>query len=111
MRKRNKALGNLSTFQSLLVQCLEVYLENPEGSPEATGSALVSILSTLFTNLVLANAVQEALASLIQPLTLFYKQAGSEPPKFTSQLLTKVATESLTSQCVVRKRHNVHKLN
>lgn len=96
MRKRNKALGNLSTFQSLLVQCLEVYLEGPEGSPEATGAALVSILSTLFTNLALANAVQEALTSLIQPLTLFYKQAGGELPKFTSQLLAKVSTESLT---------------
>uniref|UniRef100_A0A7N5ZWZ4 Telomere-associated protein Rif1 N-terminal domain-containing protein n=1 Tax=Anabas testudineus TaxID=64144 RepID=A0A7N5ZWZ4_ANATE len=59
MRKRNKALGNLSTFQSLLVQCLEVYLEGPEGSSEATGTSLVSILSALFTNLALANAVQE----------------------------------------------------
>uniref|UniRef100_A0A7N6FFZ1 Telomere-associated protein Rif1 N-terminal domain-containing protein n=1 Tax=Anabas testudineus TaxID=64144 RepID=A0A7N6FFZ1_ANATE len=80
MRKRNKALGNLSTFQSLLVQCLEVYLEGPEGSSEATGTSLVSILSALFTNLALANAVQEALTSLIQPLTQFYRQAGSEPP-------------------------------
>ncbi|KAM7380181.1 hypothetical protein PAMP_003494 [Pampus punctatissimus] len=89
-RKRNKALGNLSTFQSLLVQCLDVYLENSEAPAEATGVALVSILSALFTNLVLANAVQEALASLIQPLTVFYKQAASEPPKFTSQILTKL---------------------
>uniref|UniRef100_A0A4W6F1L7 Replication timing regulatory factor 1 n=1 Tax=Lates calcarifer TaxID=8187 RepID=A0A4W6F1L7_LATCA len=62
MKKRNKALGNLTTFQSLLVQCLEVYLEGPEdASSEATGVALVSILSALFTNLTLANAVQEAL--------------------------------------------------
>ncbi|XP_040913200.1 telomere-associated protein RIF1 isoform X2 [Toxotes jaculatrix] len=90
MRKRNKALGNLSTFQSLLVQCLDVYLEDPEASSEATGVALVSILSALFTNLVLANAVQEALASLVQPLTIFYKQAASEPPRFTSQLLAKL---------------------
>ncbi|XP_071339250.1 telomere-associated protein RIF1 isoform X2 [Trachinotus anak] len=90
MRKKNKALGNLSTFQSLLVQCLDVYLEGPEASSEATGVALVSILSALFTNLVLVNAVQEALASLIQPLTLFYKQAASEPPTFTSQLLAKL---------------------
>ncbi|XP_044071560.1 telomere-associated protein RIF1 isoform X2 [Siniperca chuatsi] len=90
MRKRNKVLGNLSTFQSLLVQCLEVYLEGTEASSEATGLALVSVLSALFTNLVLANTVKEALTSLIQPLTLFYKQAASEPPKFTSQLLGKL---------------------
>uniref|UniRef100_A0A3Q1JJZ7 Telomere-associated protein Rif1 N-terminal domain-containing protein n=1 Tax=Anabas testudineus TaxID=64144 RepID=A0A3Q1JJZ7_ANATE len=96
MRKRNKALGNLSTFQSLLVQCLEVYLEGPEGSSEATGTSLVSILSALFTNLALANAVQEALTSLIQPLTQFYRQAGSEPPRFTSQLLAKL--EKLVSE-------------
>ncbi|XP_028446635.1 telomere-associated protein RIF1 isoform X2 [Perca flavescens] len=90
MKKRNKVLGNLSTFQSLLVQCLEVYLEGPEASSDATGLALVSILSALFTNLSLANTVKEALSSLIQPLTLFYKQAASEPPKFLSQLLGKL---------------------
>uniref|UniRef100_A0A8D0AB96 Replication timing regulatory factor 1 n=1 Tax=Sander lucioperca TaxID=283035 RepID=A0A8D0AB96_SANLU len=90
MKKRNKVLGNLSTFQSLLVQCLEVYLEGPEASSDATGLALVSILSALFTNLSLANTVKEALRSLIQPLTLFYKQAASEPPKFFSQLLGKL---------------------
>uniref|UniRef100_A0A3Q1KE44 Telomere-associated protein Rif1 N-terminal domain-containing protein n=1 Tax=Anabas testudineus TaxID=64144 RepID=A0A3Q1KE44_ANATE len=87
MRKRNKALGNLSTFQSLLVQCLEVYLEGPEGSSEATGTSLVSILSALFTNLALANAVQEALTSLIQPLTQFYRQAGSKCFLFSTFLL------------------------
>uniref|UniRef100_A0A4W6EYT3 Replication timing regulatory factor 1 n=1 Tax=Lates calcarifer TaxID=8187 RepID=A0A4W6EYT3_LATCA len=97
MKKRNKALGNLTTFQSLLVQCLEVYLEGPEdASSEATGVALVSILSALFTNLTLANAVQEALASLIQPLTLFYKPAASEQPELTSQLLAKL--EKLLSE-------------
>ncbi|AWP13620.1 putative telomere-associated protein RIF1 [Scophthalmus maximus] len=90
-RKRNKALGNLSAFQSLLVRCLEVYLEASEASsPEASGVALVSVLSALFSNLVLANAVQEALASLLPHLTLFYKHAATEPPKFTSQLLAKL---------------------
>ncbi|KAF0026916.1 hypothetical protein F2P81_021653 [Scophthalmus maximus] len=90
-RKRNKALGNLSAFQSLLVRCLEVYLEASEASsPEASGVALVSVLSALFSNLVLANAVQEALASLLPHLTLFYKHAAAEPPKFTSQLLAKL---------------------
>ncbi|XP_073329575.1 telomere-associated protein RIF1 [Pagrus major] len=90
MKKRNKVLGNLSTFQSLLVQCLEVYLEGPEASPEATGLALVSILSALFTNLALPNTIQEALTSLIQPLTLLCKQVGSEPPIFPPHLLGKL---------------------
>ncbi|KAM6934601.1 telomere-associated protein RIF1 [Xenentodon cancila] len=89
-RKPNKVLGNLCTFQSLLVQCLQVYLEPPKDSSEATGSALVSILSALFTNLALADVVQEVLSSLIQPLTLFYKQAAGESPKFPSHLLGKL---------------------
>uniref|UniRef100_A0A667ZMZ6 Replication timing regulatory factor 1 n=1 Tax=Myripristis murdjan TaxID=586833 RepID=A0A667ZMZ6_9TELE len=92
IRKKNKALGNLSAYQSLLLQCLDVFLaaESPEASSEATGLALVSILSTLFTNLALPTAVQEAQTSLTQPLTLFYKQAASEPPIFSSQLVAKL---------------------
>ncbi|XP_023149787.1 telomere-associated protein RIF1 isoform X1 [Amphiprion ocellaris] len=90
MKKRSRALGNLSTFQSLLVQSLEVYLENLEGSSEATGSSLVSILSTLFTSLVLNNAIQEALNSLVHPLKMFYTRAAAEPPPFSSQLLQKL---------------------
>nr|XP_040056649.1 telomere-associated protein RIF1 isoform X2 [Gasterosteus aculeatus aculeatus] len=89
-RKRNKVLGNLSTFRSLLVQCLEVYLGGPGASCEATGLALVSIVSALFTNLALANTVREALASLVPPLAAFYQQAAGEPPKFSSQLLGKL---------------------
>ncbi|XP_028992659.1 telomere-associated protein RIF1 isoform X2 [Betta splendens] len=96
MKKRNKALGNLFTLQSLLVQCLEVYLEAPDASREAAGAALASILSTLFTNLILANSVQEALTSLIRPLSLLYEQASAEPPKFSPQLLAKL--EKLLSE-------------
>ncbi|XP_076012466.1 telomere-associated protein RIF1 [Genypterus blacodes] len=92
MRKKNKALGNLSTFQSLLIDSLEVYLavEETESPCEATGLALISVLSTLFTNLALSTAVKEALASLIQPLALLYKQGANETPKFSSLLLTKL---------------------
>ncbi|KAM9850654.1 telomere-associated protein RIF1 [Aulostomus maculatus] len=88
-RKRNKALGNLSSFHSLLVLCLDVYLESEEAS-EATGMALLSCLSALFTNLVLANTVKEVLTSVIQPLTVFYKQAAVEPPKFSEQIVAKL---------------------
>uniref|UniRef100_A0A671Z0L6 Replication timing regulatory factor 1 n=1 Tax=Sparus aurata TaxID=8175 RepID=A0A671Z0L6_SPAAU len=90
MKKRSKVMGNLSTFQSLLVQCLEVYLEGPEASSDATGLALVSTLSALFTNLALPNTIREALTSLIQPLTLLCKQASSEPPIFPQHLLGKL---------------------
>lgn len=91
-RKKNKALGNLSAYHSLLLQSLEAFLalEGPEVSSEAAGLTLVSIMSTLFTNLALATAIQEALVSLTQPLTHFYKQAASEPPRFSSQLVAKV---------------------
>lgn len=93
VKRRNKVLGNLSTFQSLLLQCLEVYLEGSEVSSEATGLALVSILSVLFTSLALANTVKEALASLTPSLTIFYQQTTSEQPKFTLQLLGKVCCQ------------------
>ncbi|XP_059198916.1 telomere-associated protein RIF1 [Centropristis striata] len=90
MKKRNKVLGNLSTFQSLLVQCLELYLEDSEASSEATGLALISVLSALFTNLALANTVKEALTSLIQPLTLLYRRAAGEEQRVSAQLLGKL---------------------
>lgn len=100
MKKQNRALGNLFTLQSLLVQCLEVYLEAPDGCREAAGAALASIMSTLFANVVLASAVREALTSLIQPLTLFYKHASAEPPVVTSQLLAKVRLVLRVAWCV-----------
>ncbi|XP_034041756.1 telomere-associated protein RIF1 [Thalassophryne amazonica] len=92
MRKKNKILGNLFTFHSLLVQCLEVYLavEDPESSSSTTGVTLASIISALFINLALAEAIKETLNCLIQPLSVFYKQAASELPKFTPQLQTKL---------------------
>ncbi|CAJ1079008.1 telomere-associated protein RIF1 isoform X2 [Xyrichtys novacula] len=89
-KKRSKVLGNLTTFQSLLVQCLDVYLEDSEAPSEPTGLALTSILSTLFSNLLLANTITAALTALIQPLTLFYKQTASKPPRFSSQLQGKL---------------------
>lgn len=91
-RKQNRALGNLSAFHSQLLRCLQVYLEAPEGSPEATGPALVSILSVLFNNLALVDAVKEALRFLVQPLALFYKQATM--PTCSAHLLEKVGSES-----------------
>lgn len=96
MKKKNKALGNLSTFQCLLVQSVEVYLDECDGSSETTGAALVSVLSTLFTNLVLGNAVKELLTAIVQPLTLLYKQAANEPPTFTAQFGAKL--EKLLSE-------------
>lgn len=98
MKKKNKVLGNLSTFQTLLVQCLQVYLEDTMTS-DATGMALVSILSVLFTNLALANVVKEVLTSLTHPLTQLYKRAASETPSFTSQLLGKVSSHQ-HEQCI-----------
>ncbi|KAJ0070157.1 hypothetical protein NL108_002477 [Boleophthalmus pectinirostris] len=98
MKKRNKVLGNLSTFQSLVVQCLNVFLDECSALSEATGTVLVSILSTLFSNLVLANAVQELLITVVQPLTQLYRQTATEPAKFTSQFVAKL--EKLLSEAL-----------
>ncbi|XP_056286933.1 telomere-associated protein RIF1 isoform X2 [Pseudoliparis swirei] len=104
-RKRNKVLGNLSTFQSLLVQCLEVYLQGPEAPPsDATGLALVSVLSALFGNLALANTVKEAVTSLVRPLALFYERAAGEPPPFSPQLLGKLDKLLCEVLCCLQSR-------
>ncbi|XP_015251904.1 PREDICTED: telomere-associated protein RIF1 isoform X1 [Cyprinodon variegatus] len=95
-RKRSKALGNLSTFVSLLAQCLEVYAAAPEDSSEAAGSALASVVSTLFANLILANCVTEALSALVRPLTLLYEHAAGESCRFSSHLQGKL--EKLLSE-------------
>ncbi|XP_055086546.1 telomere-associated protein RIF1 isoform X2 [Periophthalmus magnuspinnatus] len=100
MKKRNKVLGNLSTFQSLVVQCLNVFLDECGASSEAPGVALVSVLSTLFSNLVLASAVQELLSTVVQPLTRLYRQTATEPATFSSQFVTKLEkfiSEALSS--------------
>ncbi|KAG9348751.1 hypothetical protein JZ751_029068 [Albula glossodonta] len=85
MRKKNKALGNLTTFQALLVQILESFLsqDTPETSAEGSGvamgslgTALITILSTLFSGLALGTAVQGVLASLCAPLATLYEHAG-----------------------------------
>lgn len=90
-KKKNKVLGNLSAFLSLLVKCLEVYLQGTEAPAEAPGLALVAILTVLFANLALANTVKVALTSLVQPVSLLFKHAASETPAFSQQLLGKVS--------------------
>ncbi|XP_061092984.1 telomere-associated protein RIF1 isoform X2 [Conger conger] len=95
VRKKNKALGNLTSFQALLVEVLESFL--PEVSPEALaegtaapsagsgpGTVLIAILSTLFSNLVLGTAVLGVLSTLPGPLARLYELAGrpqNEQPK------------------------------
>lgn len=90
-KKRDKVLGNLSTFLSLLAKCLEVCLQGGEAPAEAPGSALVAILSVLFASLALANTLKAALSSLVRPVGLLFKLAASEPPAFSQQLLGKVS--------------------
>ncbi|MCJ8732578.1 hypothetical protein PDJAM_G00213040 [Pangasius djambal] len=82
VRKRNKALGNLSNFHVLLVQSLEAFLtlassEESSAVLSGIGTMLFSILSILFTNLALPTVIQESLASLTKPLALLYGQTGS----------------------------------
>ncbi|XP_035266543.1 telomere-associated protein RIF1 isoform X2 [Anguilla anguilla] len=106
VRKKNKALGNLSTFQALLVLALESFLsalesflsrDAPETAAEGsagvptggTGTVLLAILSALFGNLALGTAVLGALSALSAPLARLYEHAGrpqNEQPKFFSGL-------------------------
>lgn len=83
VRKRSKALGNLSTFHILLMQTLDALLsvDPSEESVEPTCGALngiclavVSILSTLFNNVTLPTFIQEVLSTLTKPLAQLYEK-------------------------------------
>uniref|UniRef100_A0A671K3Q8 Telomere-associated protein RIF1-like n=1 Tax=Sinocyclocheilus anshuiensis TaxID=1608454 RepID=A0A671K3Q8_9TELE len=109
VRKRSKALGNLSTFHTLLMQTLDAFLsvDLSEASVESTsgvfsgiGLTLVSILSTLFTNITLPTFIQEVLSTLTKPLTCLFEQFSShdEPSKLSATLgpkLEKLVTDLL----------------
>ncbi|XP_062390342.1 telomere-associated protein RIF1 [Sardina pilchardus] len=86
VRKKNKALGNLSTFHTLLVNCLEAFLALDPTKVAADGSGvtlggvgttLINIVSKIFSNLALPTVIQEALTVLVQPLALIFGLTGS----------------------------------
>uniref|UniRef100_A0A672T774 Telomere-associated protein RIF1-like n=1 Tax=Sinocyclocheilus grahami TaxID=75366 RepID=A0A672T774_SINGR len=96
VRKRSKALGNLSTFHTLLMQTLDAFLsvdlleasvESTSGVFSGIGLTLVSILSTLFTNITLPTFIQEVLSTLTKSLARLFKQV--------SRCLEKLATDLL----------------
>ncbi|XDV30581.1 hypothetical protein PO909_033469 [Leuciscus waleckii] len=109
VRKRSKAMGNLSTFHTLLMQTLDAFLsvDPSEESVEPTcgalnglGLTMVSILSTLLTNITLPTFIQEVLSTLTKPLAHLYEQFSSsdEPSKPSATLghkLEKLATDLL----------------
>ncbi|XP_018601719.1 telomere-associated protein RIF1 isoform X2 [Scleropages formosus] len=99
VKKKNKVLGNLAAFQTLLVQLLESFLAQ-EAHMEGTGpsmgglaSVLLAILSVLFSSLALATAVCEMLSTLSPLLATLYEQAGrpqNERPYFYSSVAPKL---------------------
>ncbi|XP_026127453.1 telomere-associated protein RIF1-like isoform X2 [Carassius auratus] len=104
VRKKSKALGNLSTFHNLLIQTLDAFLtmDLSKASVESTsgiGLMLVSNLSTLFTNITLPTFIQEVLSILTKPLAhLFQPFSSHEPSKLSATLgpkLEKLATDLL----------------
>uniref|UniRef100_A0A8C1U4W3 Replication timing regulatory factor 1 n=1 Tax=Cyprinus carpio TaxID=7962 RepID=A0A8C1U4W3_CYPCA len=103
VRKRSKALGNLSTFHTLLMQTLDAFLsvDLSEASVESTsgvfsgiGLTLVSNLSTLFTNITLPTFIQEVLSTLTKPLAHIFEQFSSGINKLSIDL-EKLATDLL----------------
>uniref|UniRef100_A0AAY4C3T5 Telomere-associated protein Rif1 N-terminal domain-containing protein n=1 Tax=Denticeps clupeoides TaxID=299321 RepID=A0AAY4C3T5_9TELE len=81
VRKKGKALGNLSTFLTLLVRSLEAFLtlDSQEFTVEVSalalggvGTVLICILSKIFTSVALPTVIQEVISTLIQPLTWLY---------------------------------------
>uniref|UniRef100_A0A8C1YU13 Replication timing regulatory factor 1 n=1 Tax=Cyprinus carpio TaxID=7962 RepID=A0A8C1YU13_CYPCA len=103
VRKRSKALGNLSTFHTLLMQTLDAFLsvDLSEASVESTsgvfsgiGLTLVSNLSTLFTNITLPTFIQEVLSTLTKPLAHIFEQFSRCLEKLATDLLGCLQTQS-----------------
>uniref|UniRef100_A0A8C1JAN2 Replication timing regulatory factor 1 n=1 Tax=Cyprinus carpio TaxID=7962 RepID=A0A8C1JAN2_CYPCA len=103
VRKRSKALGNLSTFHTLLMQTLDAFLsvDLSEASVESTsgvfsgiGLTLVSNLSTLFTNITLPTFIQEVLSTLAKPLAHIFEQFSRYLEKLATDLLGCLQTQS-----------------
>ncbi|KAL2081212.1 hypothetical protein ACEWY4_023065 [Coilia grayii] len=104
VRKKNKALGNLSTFHTLLVQCLETLValdltklaaDNSGVSLGGIGTTLINIVSKIFSSLALPTVIQEAFSILAQPLAQLYGLIGStenEKSKVYSVLAQKLET-------------------
>ncbi|CAN9498574.1 unnamed protein product [Ophioblennius macclurei] len=91
-RKKNRPLGNLSAFLSLLLRSLNGYLDAADSSCESTAllPPLLSVLSALFGGLALADAVLEALARLVPPLARLYGESGGAPDDKLEKLLADV---------------------
>uniref|UniRef100_A0A8C9VF83 Replication timing regulatory factor 1 n=1 Tax=Scleropages formosus TaxID=113540 RepID=A0A8C9VF83_SCLFO len=102
VKKKNKVLGNLAAFQTLLVQLLESFLAQ-EAHMEGTGpsmgglaSVLLAILSVLFSSLALATAVCEMLSTLSPLLATLYEQFFLQLEKLLGDILT-----CLQTRCVL----------
>ncbi|KAG1959922.1 telomere-associated protein RIF1 [Pimephales promelas] len=120
VRKKSRALGNLSTFHTLLIQTLDAFLSvNPSeesvepacGALNGIGLVMVSILSTLLTNITLPTFLQEVLSTLTKPLSHLYEQFSSydEPSKPSATLghkLEKLATDLLGCLQTQLTQHN-----
>ncbi|XP_023694701.2 telomere-associated protein RIF1 [Paramormyrops kingsleyae] len=83
-RKKNKALGNLASFQTLLVLSMDSLLsQGTSETGESSGaslcgaaSVLFAALSVLFNNLAVSTAIQEVVSSLSGLLAAFFEQTG-----------------------------------
>ncbi|MGH0154123.1 UNVERIFIED_CONTAM: hypothetical protein FKN15_026263 [Acipenser sinensis] len=111
MRKKNKPLGNLTSYMKLLVQAVDSFhsqgdseplTDTPASSMVLVGTSIINILSMLFSNLSLATAIRESLSSLTRPISTFYQRTAkpqADVPKVYAILthkLEKLLGEILT---------------
>ncbi|MGH0165548.1 UNVERIFIED_CONTAM: hypothetical protein FKN15_048634 [Acipenser sinensis] len=110
MRKKNKPLGNLTSYMKLLVQAVDSFhsqgdseplTDTPASSMVLVGSSIINILSMLFNNLSLATAIRESLSSLTRPISTFFQRTAKpqDVPKVYAILghkLEKLLGEILT---------------
>ncbi|XP_028663921.2 telomere-associated protein RIF1 [Erpetoichthys calabaricus] len=97
-RKKNKPLGNLTSFMKILALAMNSFhkvgisdtaVDSSVPSVGSAGMTLLSILSALFCNLSLAQPIQEVLSSLTKPMAAFYERTAktsSELPKIYANL-------------------------
>ncbi|XP_067891023.1 telomere-associated protein RIF1 isoform X2 [Heterodontus francisci] len=96
LKKKQEPLGNLTSLLKLLVKIIDAFhelsskesqFETPTAGMVSIGVVIVGILSTIFTHLSLASAIQAVFTNLAGSISTFYERT-SNPVNGTSKVYT-----------------------
>uniref|UniRef100_UPI00398F8DEE telomere-associated protein RIF1 n=1 Tax=Pristiophorus japonicus TaxID=55135 RepID=UPI00398F8DEE len=96
LKKKQEPLGNLTSLLKLLVKITDAFhelsskesqIETPTAGMVSIGGGIVGILSSIFTHLSLASAIQAVFTNLAGSISTFYERT-SNPVNGTSKVYT-----------------------